>query len=437
MTVAKREHLTAVADAASRVDAAAGDAAARRFDGPAIGAAAGQLVQLFGGRPRGTARQRSVQASEQPYRDFLEAIGVAVYTTDAAGRITFFNEAAAQFWGRRPELGEEWCGSLRLFWSDGRPMRHDECPMAIALRENRPVRGYEAIAERPDGGRVAFVPYPTPLRDGGGRLIGAVNVLVDVTERRLAEEALRASAEALQASNSVKDEFLGLVSHELRTPVTTIFGNARLLRERGDQLGDAQRHSMIVDIADDSDRLLAIVENLLLLTKLASGSPVDLEPQVLAHVVRKSVGSFQRRHRGRDIDLSVEPRHLIVEMDRTYLDLLLENLLSNATKYSPETSRIEVLVDHEGDEARVMVRDRGIGLGDVDPERLFTAFFRTEEAKRHTSGIGVGLAVCRRMLEVQGGRIWAKPREGGGAEFGFALPLAEPSEVAADHRMAD
>jgi PAS domain S-box-containing protein len=404
-------------------------------DDAAIGEAAGQLVQLFGARGKPSRRPRI--ASEQPYRDFLQALGVAVYTTDADGRITFFNETAAAFWGRRPELGEEWCGSWRLFWSDGRPMRHDECPMAIALRENRPVRGYEAIAERPDGSRVSFVPYPTPLRGPDGQLIGAVNVLVDVTERKHAEEALRASAEALQVSNAVKDEFLGLVSHELRTPVTTIFGNARLLRERGDQLGDAQRHSMIVDIADDSDRLLGIVENLLLLTKLASSSAVELEPQVLAHVVRKFVTSFQRRHIGRTINLSIEPRHLIVEADRTYLDLLLENLLSNATKYSPASSEIDVSVDAVGDEARVIVRDRGIGLGDEDPERLFTAFFRTEEAKRHTNGIGVGLAVCRRMLEVQGGRIWARTREGGGSEFGFALPLAEPTEMPAERLPLD
>jgi PAS domain S-box-containing protein len=404
-------------------------------DTTAIAQTAGQLVQLFGGAPATAARRRRAAAhAEQPYRDFLEALGVAVYTTDADGRITFFNQAAADFWGRRPELGEEWCGSWRLFWSDGRAMRHDECPMAIALHENRPVRGYEAIAERPDGSRVFFVPYPTPLRDARGRLIGAVNVLVDVTERKRAEEALRATAEALHLSSAVKDEFLGLVSHELRTPVTTIFGNARLLHERGDQLGDAQRHSMIADIADDSDRLLAIVENLLLLTKLESGSAVDLEPQVLAHVVRKSVASFQRRHIGRKVKMAIEPRHLIVESDRTYLELVLENLLSNATKYSPASSEIEVVVHRQDREARVVVLDRGIGLGSTEPEQLFTAFFRTEEAKRHTSGIGVGLAVCRRILELQGGRIWASSREGGGSEFGFALPLADPTETAADRR---
>src|SRR4051794_21808719 len=95
-------------------------------------------------------------ATDDPYRTFLEALAVAVYTTDAQGRITFFNEAAVRLWGRRPALGEEWCGSLRLFHRDGREMAHGDCPMAIALKENRPVRGWTAWAERPDGERVAF-----------------------------------------------------------------------------------------------------------------------------------------------------------------------------------------------------------------------------------------------------------------------------------------
>src|SRR3954468_13222199 len=241
----------------------------------------------------------------RPYRELLQALGVAVYTTDAAGRITFFNDAAAELWGRRPEIGEEWCGSWRLFWSDGTPMQHVECPMAIALHEDREVRGYEAIAERPDGSRVSFVPYPTPLHDASGTLVGAVNVLVDVTQRRDAEEALR-------LSDAVKDEFLGLVSHELRTPVTTIFGNARLLRDHATSLTDETRHAMIDDVAEDAGRLLGIIENLLLLTRLKSGPKVEDEPQVLDHVVRRAVESFRRRHPDRVINVSSAPQSLIV-----------------------------------------------------------------------------------------------------------------------------
>jgi PAS domain S-box-containing protein len=119
------------------------------------------------------------------YPEILEALPVAIYATDAEGRITFYNEAAAALWGRRPVLGEErWCGSWRIYLPDGTPLPHDRCPMAVALRENRKVRNVQAIAERPDGTRVHFMPYPTPLRDASDALIGAVNILIDIGSLR-------------------------------------------------------------------------------------------------------------------------------------------------------------------------------------------------------------------------------------------------------------
>lgn len=357
-------------------------------------------------------------------RPMLDALDVAVYTTDPEGRLTFYNDAAARFWGRSPELGELWCGSYKLFYPDGTPMAHAECPMAIALLEGRELRGVEAIAERPDGSRVAFTPYPTVLRDPDGTVVGAVNVLVDVTDRARVEDSLRATAEALRASNAVKDEFLGLVSHELRTPVTTIFGNARLLRDKGRRIAAGDRDEMISDIAGEAERLLGVVENLLLLTKLESGIHPDPEPQVLAHVTRIALDSFQRRHPERTIEMTGEPRHLIVEADRPYLDLILENLLGNAVKYSPPEAPIEVAIRATDVEAQVAVLDRGIGLEDSDTEQLFSAFYRSEPARNRAAGLGIGLAACKRVVESLGGRVWARPRDGGGAEFGFALPLA-------------
>jgi PAS domain S-box-containing protein len=121
--------------------------------------------------------------------ELLEALPVAVYTTDAEGRITFFNIAAAELWGYRPELGSLWCGSWRLYWPDGRPLPHDQCPMAVCLKEGRSVRGVEAILERPDGTRVPFIPYPTPLKDAEGRMTGAINLLLDISDRKQDEVA--------------------------------------------------------------------------------------------------------------------------------------------------------------------------------------------------------------------------------------------------------
>jgi len=123
-------------------------------------------------------------------RQVLDALPAAVYVTDAAGRITYYNNAAAELWGYRPELGRaEWCGSWKLYWPDGTPLPHDQCPMAISLREGRPIRGLEAIAERPDGSLVPFKPYPTPLFDASGTLVGALNMLVDLTDLRDNERA--------------------------------------------------------------------------------------------------------------------------------------------------------------------------------------------------------------------------------------------------------
>ncbi len=156
-------------------------------------------------------------ATSETWRQLVEALPAAVYTTDAAGRITFFNEAAVELAGHRPELGRDlWCVSWRLCRPDGTPLPHDECPMAIALREDRPVRGVEVIAERPDGTRIHLLPYPTPLHDSSGALIGAVNVLVDITDRKQAEEAIRQLNETLEQRVEQRSQLMMQASNELR-----------------------------------------------------------------------------------------------------------------------------------------------------------------------------------------------------------------------------
>jgi PAS domain S-box-containing protein len=126
--------------------------------------------------------------TELRFREIIDALPAAIYTTDADGRLTHFNQAAVRFSGHTPQLGtDQWCVSWKLYYPDGTPMRHDECPMAIALREGRIIEGAEAIAERPDGTRRWFTPFPTPLRDKSGKVIGGINMLVDITERKEAE----------------------------------------------------------------------------------------------------------------------------------------------------------------------------------------------------------------------------------------------------------
>ncbi|RWO37313.1 MAG: PAS domain S-box protein [Mesorhizobium sp.] len=153
-----------------------------------------------------------LRQQDNTYHQILDALPVAIYTTDQDGTITYYNRAAAELAGREPNVGKDkWCVTFKLFTADGKELPHDECPMAIALNENRPVRNQEAVAQRPDGSFFPFLPYPTPLRDEHGTLIGAVNMLLDLTDRQRAEEAKQ------HLSAIVESSFDAIVSKDLNT----------------------------------------------------------------------------------------------------------------------------------------------------------------------------------------------------------------------------
>ena len=224
----------------AKAGAAAGSreaVSATRFGDP--DAVAGMLASNV------TALSPAGLAGREPlYRDLLNALPAAIYTTDAAGRITFFNDAAVAFSGRRPTLGvDEWCVTWKLFELDGTPMPHDQCPMAIALKEGRAVRGAEAVAERPDGSRITFAPYPTPLRDDNGKIVGAVNMLVDITERKKAETRQSVLANEV---NHRANNLLTLVQATLRmTQADTVEAFRSSMEGRIGAL--AQAHSLLAD----------------------------------------------------------------------------------------------------------------------------------------------------------------------------------------------
>jgi PAS domain S-box-containing protein len=157
--------------------------------------------------------------------DILAALPFAAYTTDADGRLTAFNEAAANLWGREPKLGEYWCGSHKLFWADGSPMAHRECPMAQTLKTGVAVRGVEAILERPDGSRVHFAPYPTALKDAQGQIIGGINLLMDVSERIRADRTAGHFTAIIESSDDaiISKDLDGIV-HSWNKGAERVFG---------------------------------------------------------------------------------------------------------------------------------------------------------------------------------------------------------------------
>lgn len=365
-----------------------------------------------------------VRASERVTNaQLLEALGVAVYMTDAAGVITDYNEAAVALWGRRPRLYEDlWCGSWRLFWPDGSPMEHGACPMAITLKENRPVRGAEAIAERPDGSRVWFVPYPTPLRDSAGEVVGAVNVLVDITDRKLAAQNLIEKDARLTEALAIKDEFLGLVSHELKTPVTTILGNAQVLQRHEDRLPADVRDGAVDDLVRESERLHAIIDNLLVLARVGAAQQDEPEPIVIGRVVDACVRHFRRKCPQRVFTVDNAAGQTLVSLDATIVEQILSNLLSNAAKYSPVDAPIHVRVAREQGVVGVHVLDSGPGIALEEREKVLEPFFRSRATSTAASGVGVGLTVCRRLVEAAGGQLSVGGGDGGGADIGFTLP---------------
>lgn len=186
--------------------------------------------------------------------EILEALPVAVYITDAEGRITFYNQAAADLWGHRPKLGTDfWCGSWRLYWPDGAPMAHHECPMATAIKEGRPIRDIEAVLERPDGARVPFRPYPTPLKDESGRVIGAINLLIDATDLKQAEiESARLAAIVVSSDDAIVGKTLDGCVTSWNAGATRIFGY-----EPKEMIGQSIIKIIPPELRQEEDEILA------------------------------------------------------------------------------------------------------------------------------------------------------------------------------------
>jgi PAS domain-containing protein len=176
--------------------------------------------------PMNAAARQAAPWGEAAFRQLLEKLPAGAYMCAADGLITFYNRRAVDVWGRAPKLNhpeDRFCGSFRLYASDGAPIRHDQCWMALALQTNSEYNGQEIVVERPDGKRLTVLAHANPIRDESGRLLGAVNVLVDITDRKRTEDALR-------EADRRKDHFLAMLAHELRNPLAPIATAVEILR---------------------------------------------------------------------------------------------------------------------------------------------------------------------------------------------------------------
>ncbi|MEX1171099.1 MAG: ATP-binding protein [Chloroflexota bacterium] len=313
------------------------------------------------------------------------------------------------------------------------------------IETRRPVRLDDLHAKglRSTGARASqevrsWLAVPIVRRGGGAGLLEVDSVeagaFTAADERLLATIAdalagpidLAARYAEEERARAVRDAFIGVVSHELRTPITTIFGMSRILQQQAATMAPEMISHVIDDIAEEADRLRRLTEDLLVLSR-AEGGRLSLahDPILVGHITRRVVDGEQRRWPGywftADIPIDVP----IVLGEDLHVEQVVRNLVSNAAKYSPPGSSIDIRVASEDDGVTVRVLDDGPGLPDTpaDRERLFELFFRAPDAIGRSSGAGIGLFVCRQLVEAMGGRIWAAPRDGRtGAEFGFWLP---------------
>jgi two-component system, sensor histidine kinase and response regulator len=242
-------------------------------------------------------------------------------------------------------------------------------------------------------------------------------------ERRV-DERTADLKRALQA----KDEFLALVSHELRTPVSVIFGNIELLNKLGDKLAEDDKEAAMNDLRREGRRLRRLVENILALARVEYGVANEPVPVSLMKIISQQVEWHHQMYPERPIDLQLVHEIPPVICDDFSVELVLGNLLANAEKYSRPAQPIQILIQADREAVAVSVRDRGLGVAPEDAERIFDPFYRSESSSG-VKGMGIGLAVCKRLLEAYGGRVWLMPHEGGGSDFSFSLPVASEPQV--------
>jgi PAS domain S-box-containing protein len=245
-----------------------------------------------------------------------------------------------------------------------------------------------------------------------------------IDNARLYRDAQVTLAE-LRHANDAKDEFLGLVSHELKTPITTILGNAKVLHDKRDRISEGDQHMALADIAHEAERLHSIIENLLVLARLERGQHIEMEPLLIERFVERVVRDHMRTNPARKITITSDAANAPALAEAGYSEQVLRNLLSNAEKYSPRDQPIDVAITLSGPTIKISVRDRGEGLDADEAERIFEPFYRSPRVADRAQGVGIGLSVCRRLVEAQSGRIAAGPATGGGTEFWFTLPLGE------------
>lgn len=295
-----------------------------------------------------TAEMLEAAANGVLFRQVLEALPAAVYTTDRNGRITYYNRAAVELAGREPVVGsDEWCVTWRLYTPDGDFLPHDQCPMAVALKENRAARGVEALAERPDGSRRPFLPFPTPLNDEDGRVVGAVNMLVDISERK--------------DSESRQKLLLAELNHRVKNNMQMLYS---LLKGAEREASSADARAILADASGRVGAMALAQQTLYQTSDPSSFSTTEFVEAVCGGLRR----TFETEA---ELEASADDGVLSNDVAMP-LALMLNELVTNAVKHARKDEErvfVRVALTHRDGEWTLCVCDNGPGFELAAPKR--------------------------------------------------------------------
>ncbi|HKQ17931.1 MAG TPA: ATP-binding protein, partial [Solirubrobacterales bacterium] len=358
-----------------------------------------QMLIGLGEARREAEESRTVRASEARFRALLEADPNAILALDEESKVTWATRLAGELFGAPVDR------LIGVSLSELVALPRDE---STTTSGERAVFRAETTGRRIDGTH-----FPAEMARSSFELDGRpfqVAVISDVSWRHEADQ--------------IRDRFLGVLSHELRTPVTSIYGGTQLLLGRGARLDPETRNELLVGVAAEAERLQRMIENLVAMARIERGGDFGgVRPVLLDRIIKQLVEREKALWPEVTIKLVSNAPVQMVAADEEYLAQIMRNLLSNAAKYSGPGSTVEVSLEDAEDEVLVRVRDDGPGIAEDESERLFGLYFRSAGAAATAPGAGIGLFVCRELVATMGGRIWAKPLPGKGAEFGFSIPV--------------